>query len=208
MLRTSDTPRRHAGFTLLELLVALSIFALLAAMAYGGLNTVLRERQLTEQQAVRLAQLQRTFLWLSRDLEQAINRPIRDEYGDRQPALLGVEFGRYRLELTRGGWRNPAGRARSGLQRVAYGLRDGELVRVYWNVLDRAQDSEPFETALLDGIDKLELRFLDDKQQWRDTWPVTTTGSQSVNSILIAVEVTLETETEGRIMRLFQVSGV
>lgn len=200
--------RKYAGFTLLELLVALSIFALLAAMAYGGLNIVLRERQATEQQAARLAQLQMTFLWLGRDLEQIVNRSIRDEYGDRQPALRGVEFGRYRLELTRGGWRNPAGRARSNLQRMAYGLQDGELVRTYWNVLDRAQDSQPVETVLLDGVDKLELRFLDDKKQWRDTWPTTTADSESAGDKMpLAIEVSLETEAEGRITRLFRVSA-
>ena len=201
---------KQAGFTLLELLVALGIFALLAAMAYGGLNTVMKAKAVTDKHATRLSQLQMTFLWLGRDIEQTVERSIRDEYGDNQAAVLGVEAGRYQLELTRAGWRNPAGRARSNLQRVAYGLRDGELIRAYWRVLDRAQDSQPLETVLLDGVNKLELRFLDDKNQWTDSWPDNTLGSQSGDTPSApprAVEVTVETEAEGSITRLFRVAS-
>jgi len=198
---------RNAGFTLLELLVALSIFALLAAMAYGGLNTVLKARAATDLQAARLTQLQNTFFWLGRDLTQTVNRPVRDEYGDLQPALMGVEMGDYRLALTRGGWLNPADRPRGGLQRVAYGLRDDQLLRVYWNVLDRAQDSPPQESVLLDGVERLELRYLDAQKQWSDAWPNAAAGAAPNTAPPRAVEVTIETKAEGRITRLFGVAG-
>lgn len=194
------------GFTLLELLVALSIFAVLAAMAYGGLNTVMTARQTTDAQAARLSQLQKTYFWLLRDIEQAMDRPIRDEYGENQPAMVGVDLGEYRLELTRNGWRNPASRVRSNLQRVAYGLRDEQLLRSYWNVLDRAQDSKPMESVLLDQVKSLELRYLDSKQQWHDNWPDTLSGNAS-EALPRAVEVSIETDMEGRISWLFRVAG-
>lgn len=199
---------RQAGFTLLELLVALAIFALLAAMAYGGLNNVMQVRDASERHAARLAQLQKAFLWLGRDLEQASERSIRDEFGEVQAALLANEVGRYQLELTRAGWRNPAGRTRSHLQRVAYGVRDGQLIRAYWNVLDRAQDSQPLESVLLEGVDKLVLRFLDLNQQWRTTWPAIALDGEATQGPPQLVEVILETEAEGRIRRLFRVPGV
>ncbi len=198
---------RQAGFTLLELLVALGIFALLAAMSYSGLNSVMTAKAVTTQHAERLSQLQMAFLWLGRDIEQAANRSIRNEYAEVRPAMLGVETGRYQLELTRTGWRNPAGRTRSNLQRVAYGLRDGNLLRVYWNVLDRAQDTEPLESVLLEGVDKLELRFLNDKNTWQNSWPSSQLGGKASVTPPRAVEVTLETESEGRITRLFRVPG-
>ena len=205
----SQSPyRQAAGFTLLELLVALSIFGLLAAMAYGGLNSVMTARQGTEQHADRLTRLQMSFLWLGRDIEQAIDRSIRDEYGEAQAAIQSVEYGRYQLELTRAGWNNPAGRVRSNLQRVAYGVKDGELIRSYWPVLDRAQDSQPFESVLLDGVQRLELRFLDATNQWHDVWPDTVNIGQPTSGQPIAVEVTLETEAEGRMTRLFRVPSL
>jgi general secretion pathway protein J len=145
------------------------------------------------------------FLWLGRDIEQAVDRSIRDEYAEVQNAMLGVETGRYQLELTRTGWRNPAGRTRSNLQRVAYGLREGKLLRVYWNVLDRAQDSQPLESVLLEGVEKLELRFLNDKDKWQDSWPGGELGQPPSETPPHAVEVTLETKAEGRITRLFRV---
>ncbi len=195
------------GFTLLELLVALSIFALLSAMAYGGLNTVMRSQQITTEQAERLTQLQKTFFWLDRDITQAIDRKIRDEFGDEQAAMVGISIGERRLELTRNGWRNPVGRQRSNLQRVAWGVRDEKLVRLYWSVLDRAQDSKPLETTMLDDVEKLELRFLDDKQKWHDVWPALSRGEASRVALPLAVEVTLETGREGRIRRVFEVAG-
>lgn len=204
---------RQSGFTLLELLVAMGIFALMAAMAYGGLNNIMNENKATNEHEVRLAKLQKTFLWLDRDIEQAVNRPIRDDFGDTQLAMLGVEVGQYQLQLTRAGWRNPAGHARSNLQRVAYGVHDGKLIRYYWNVLDRAQDSKPLEMELLDGVIRMELRFLSDQGNvqgdsgWSDDWPSTALGAQPMSGLPRAVEVTLETEAEGSITRLFEVPG-
>lgn len=202
-----NTIRKQNGFTLLELLVALGIFAVLAAMAYSGLDSVMTARQVTNQHADRLSQLQMAFLWLGRDVEQAVDRSIRNEYGEPRGPMLGVETGRYQLELTRTGWRNPAGRARSNLQRVAYGIRDGALVRAYWNVLDRAQDSEPLESVMLEGVEKLELRFLNTSNGWQDSWPSNQLGGQPSSVPPKAVEVTLETKAEGRITRLFRVPG-
>ncbi|WP_455216988.1 type II secretion system minor pseudopilin GspJ [Kaarinaea lacus] len=202
---------KQFGFTLLELIVTLAIFSLLSVLAYGSLDAVLKGKQATEEHATRLAQLQRTFMWLERDIEQTVNRPIRDEYGDSQLSITGAEVGRYQLELTRAGWRNPAGRARSNLQRVAYSVRDEKLVRAYWNILDRAQDSQPLETELLDGVMRLELRFLslqsNNEQEWSDSWPSYAQGAQPTGEPPQAVEVTVETEAEGRITRLFRVPG-
>jgi general secretion pathway protein J len=203
----SHQDKNQNGFTLLELIVALGIFALLAAMGYSGLNSVMTARQITTQHAERLSQLQMAFLWLGRDIEQAVDRSIRDEYGVVNPAMRGVETGLYQLELTRTGWRNPAGRARSNLQRVAYGLREGKLIRIYWNVLDRAQDSKPLESVLLDGVDKLELRFLTTGNKWQASWPSSQLGGVASTTPPRVVEVTLETAAEGRITRLFRVPG-
>ena len=196
-----NTSRYSRGFTLIELLVALLIFAIFAAIAYGGLDQVLTAKARTTREAERLSDLQTAYTWIARDIEQAVDRPIRDAYGDPAEALIG---GGTSLELTRAGWRNPAGLTRSHLQRVAYTLEDGQLQRRYWRILDRAPDSEAHETMLLEGVQEMELRFLDEQGQWQPAWPVTNADGNVV-SMPRAVEFSLEIEGWGRITRLFRV---
>lgn len=207
--RVPILPNRLLGFTLIELLVALAIFAVIVVMAYGGLNTVLQVHSHLEQQGTQLAQLQIAFTWLERDLEQIIDRPIRDEYGDKQPAIQGTL---HQLELTRAGWRNPAQQPRSTLQRVAYQLEDKILWRSYWQMLDRAQDSRPLKVDLSSNITELKLRYLDSRLQWHEQWPpaavLETPAAESNNQLqptLKAIEVTVTVVRWGQLTRLFRV---
>jgi len=194
---------RPGGFTLLELLVAIAVFAVVAMLAYGGLASVLDAREDTAAAAQRLRALQLTMLMLQRDLDQLAPRGIRDEYGDSKPALHG---GADWIELTRGGWSNPADQARSQLQRVAYALRERTLIRAHWQVLDRAQDSAPLETPLLERVRALRVRFLDANREWQETWPPLAQGETAVADPLpLAVELTVELEQWGGVTRLFRV---
>jgi general secretion pathway protein J len=192
-----------AGFTLLEMLVALAIFALLSVMSYSGLRSVMEQQSVTEQEAVQLGELQKIYLVMQRDFEQAVARAVRDEYGDELPPLMGGDS----LQLTRGGWNNPLGRPRSTLQRVAYAYTDEQLVRYTWVVLDRAQDSLPLEQPLTEKITLMEVRYLDDKGEWKTSWPDTTaaaTGTTPPPPLPQAVEVTLEHKQYGELIWLFR----
>jgi len=192
------------GFTLLELLVALAIFGLLAAMSYGGLQTVLEQQSHTEEAATRLGELQKMYLVMQRDIEQVVPRTVRDEFGDAQLPLVGSEA----LQLTRGGWRNPAGRQRSTLQRVGYAFDDQQLVRYRWSVLDRAQDSEPLEQPLIEDVEGMGLRYLGRNDEWREQWPDTTAvidvDTGELPALPKAIEVSIEHKTFGTLVWLFQ----
>jgi general secretion pathway protein J len=199
--------KNQQGFTLLELLVALAIFAVIAVMAYSGLDTVLTARSQTEQHATQLAHLQKAITWLGRDIEQYIERPIRDQYGDNQLSLQGTNS---QIELTRAGWRNPAQQQRSSLQRVAYHLENQTLSRSYWWVLDRAQDTHPIQINLLNNVVNLQLRYLDKSLRWHEQWPPSDFSTTNTNTLPIipkAIEVTLTVNEWGRITRLFRVTG-
>jgi len=194
-------PGRCRGFTLIELLVALVIFVLLAVMAYGGLSRVLAARDSFERHNDRLADLQMAFMLMSRDIEQAVDRPIRDAFGDALPALQGGGQG---VELTRDGWRNPGGFMRSQLQRVGWQLDGDRLRRLTWAVIDRAPDSEPVRPVMLDKVDSLDFRFLDEQGQWHEQWPPASSNA-SQPDLPQAVEVTLELDDWGEIRRLFRI---
>lgn len=201
---------RQQGLTLLELVVALTVFSILSITAYSGLSSVVNAKQRSEQQAARLADLQKTFMWVMRDIEQAVPRSIRDEYGQEEPALHTNHM-QYPLVLTRTGWSNVTGRARSELQRVAYYTKDEQLIRGYWPALDRATDQGFLEVALLDQVKHVEFRFLDNDAppQWQSKWPLSITAGSAnpVSPLPRAVEVTIEALSWGKVTRLFIVPG-
>jgi general secretion pathway protein J len=198
-------PADCAGFTLLELLVALAIFGLLATMSYSGLRAVLEQQRYTDLAADRLGELQKLYLVMQRDIEQIVPRVIRDEYGEAQQPLVGGDA----LQLTRGGWRNPAGRQRSTLQRVGYAYDEQRLVRYTWSVLDRAQDSEPLQQPLSEDIERLQLRYLDGNDVWKEQWPdalasIDVDPAEQLPALPKAVEVTIEHKAYGTLVWLFQ----
>ncbi|MGE0081748.1 MAG: type II secretion system minor pseudopilin GspJ, partial [Thiohalomonadaceae bacterium] len=202
--------RRQRGFTLLEMLVASAVFAILAAAAYGGLNAVLKARGETERQAARLAELQSAMTMMARDLAQLAPRKVRSEYGDALPAIAGGPRAPLPLELTRAGWRNPAGQPRSTLQRVGYALDQDVLVRHGWRVLDRAQDSAAYPLRVLTRVRHFQVRFLNANREWTEDWPPDTnvqTPATAPTPHPLAVEIRLELEDLGEITRVFRVPG-
>jgi general secretion pathway protein J len=157
------------GFTLLEVLVALSIFAVIGMGTNQLLRTVIDTRDATESRTGQLKDLQRAVGLVNRDLSQITNRPIRNEYGDQIPALQ-IGYGLYDIEFTRLGWRNPTALPRSNVQRVAYKLNEGELERHYWLILDRAEDSEPRVQKILSGVEDVRVQTVNENGDTSDNW--------------------------------------
>lgn len=199
--------RAAAGFTLLEIIVVVLVFSVMAAMAYGGLNSVLRTRAAIEVSMQRTADFQRAFQRLRGDFQNLRDRAARDSYGDAQPPLSISREGE--LELVRGGWRNPAQSGRSSLERVRYRLKDHELHRANWRVLDLPQQSEPSELTLLREVEEVRWRFLDASREWQAQWPNEKVLAASQNNRAsepppLAVELTLVTRDWGELRLLFR----
>lgn len=205
------------GFTLLELLVALALFGVLSLLTYTSLRGMIDARQQVAGQSQSLAELQIALARLGQDLQQARDRSIRDQYGQRRPALLYSALPAAGLEFTRAGRRAYGNRPGAPLQRVRYRLEDRELLRETWPVLDRGPGSQPFGQPILSGVEEFELRFLDQQGQWRNHWPPqplnqragqragqgAEPGAGDEELLPRAVEVWLELEKWGRIRRLF-----
>lgn len=192
---------RQRGFTLLELLVALAIFSVMAAMAYSGLNGLIRNRENLSAVSDRLHDLQLTMDTLRRDLTWIVSRPVRDELGDARPAVAAFP-GRFDLELTRGGWPNPLQQARSHLQRVMYRFENDELVRYGSLVLDGGARSEARRVVLLSGLDAFSVRVMDAAGEWHTGWPV-----DAGTVMPRALRVEIELEDWGVISRIFPVQA-
>ncbi|MBW6520651.1 MAG: type II secretion system minor pseudopilin GspJ [Desulfoarculaceae bacterium] len=197
-------PITDTGFTLLEILVAMAIFAVISVMTFHGLQAILKTREDMDLEGDRLASLQRVMIMMSRDFEQIVARRIRDEYGGQQPALLCQALAEKTVEFSRGGWRNPATLARSSIQRVSYRFIDRSIVRESWPVLDRAVATKPLSQTVLTGVDDFRLRFLDRDEEWQTSWPPEAREASNDQRMLPqAIEVTLDLEDWGTIHRLF-----
>ncbi|MEM1264207.1 MAG: type II secretion system minor pseudopilin GspJ [Pseudomonadota bacterium] len=202
--------RRSAGFTLIEVLIAMSIGAVIAAVSFVTLQTTSETAVGVSEQMARLQAIQRTMQTIQRDFSQLSPRPVREELADRPSPVLAVDGrGEYLVELTRGGWSNPLNMPRPGLMRVAYSLVEEELVRLQWPVLDRTLGTEPQALILLDGVIGIQIRFLPSSGNWVDAWP-NNTGNFDVRSLRLrprAAEIIIETEDYGELRRLIEVTG-
>ncbi|MEM7401651.1 MAG: type II secretion system minor pseudopilin GspJ [Pseudomonadota bacterium] len=201
-MNSSNNSKYHInGFTLIEMMVAVAVFAVLGTLAYGGLNQVLKGQNYLQSSSNQLKDLQLTFRYFEKDINQLVNRAIRNQYQDLQPAFVGDED--TVLSFTHAGWRNPANLARSKLQRVSYELTENTLKRYTWGQLDGAIAEEYFTTDLLEGVESIKLRYLDTSNQWHSTWPPLNNVNNVQAGVPRAMELTIKVEQLEEIKRLF-----
>ncbi|MGB8325947.1 MAG: type II secretion system minor pseudopilin GspJ [Steroidobacteraceae bacterium] len=202
-------PRLLRGFTLIELIVAIFIAAIVFALGYGGVNQALRDRDALSANQARLNALQTAVRVLVQDFSQVAPRPVRDPVGSSSEPVLRTDAAAI-VVFTRMGWANPAGVQRSALQRVRYVLEDHVLRREHWRVLDATLDSQPVRRDLLDRVQAIKLRFMDGAREWRADWPpagVTPGNAAALRTLPLAVEITLDLEDYGTVMRVVEVPG-
>lgn len=209
--------RSGAGFTLIEVLIALAISAFVAAVAYSSLASAMQAVESTRAAAQRTYELNRAWMIISRDLRQFVPRPVRDEFGQVEPAMAGGAAARFALSFTRSSWHNPNGQERSNLQRVNYRVEDGALWRDSYPVLDRAPESLPQQVRLLEGVEVLELVFLGDlaaaeregrgitvdTRGWQASWVADTSAPDLELPPPAALEIRMELEDLGELRRIY-----
>ena len=209
------------GFTLIEVLVAMAITAVVAMVSYSALSAALSSAERLRASTERAQEIGQVMAILSRDIRQVANRPVIDEFGQRMPAVMGGELARDMLTVTRAGWHNSTAAPRGTLQRVHWWIQDETLWRGYFPVLDRTPGTELIETAMLGGVERFEVRFLPslarlevnrddviDRRNWEDSWVADLSQPNQLLSPPAAVEVTLEVSGLGEVTRLYVLPAI
>lgn len=189
---------KNEGFTLLEILIALFIFTILSILMAQGLRTVINANASVQHNAERLRQMQMALLILSRDIEQAIDRPVINASGKEEMAFLGEPK---QFIFTHVGVANSDGlHHQSSLQRTKYYVDQHTLWRATYRALDAAPDTAPHIRQLLPNIDEASFQYLDDAGKFYDQWPVEGGSAQSLPR---AVRLHLSISQWGQINQLY-----
>lgn len=223
-LRQSFPHKAARGFTLVEVMVAMAVFAVIAAGVYRVLSAMVETQDKIVTHSESLRDLQRAMWLLSADMRQLVMRDITEANEDRSPALIADDD--YLLQFTRQGLRNPLLFNRSDLQRVAYSLgpdpaavdEDGRrrrsddsqhLLRHTWSAVDRTDDTVEVVQVLLRDVEEVNITFLDEDGDWKKTWPEKKMDDKAhIRQLPEAIRLTLTTKKYGNIERLFQTGNV
>jgi general secretion pathway protein J len=193
--------KRCKGFTLFEMVIAVSIFALMGVIAFGGLGQMTRTGQAVADANDRLSDLQFAVVYFNREWIQVSPRRIRNQFGDEEP---NIDIDDNVITFTRSGWSNLLGQRRSTLQRVQYLLLDDKFVRRHWRSLDQGIAEQPIQTVLLDNVESMEVEFQDGRGKSIEEWP-RGPGSDSDSGEPILLKFRLELPDMGEITRLLEV---
>lgn len=166
MIRSKEFNLR--GFTLIEVLIALAVFAILSTLTASVMNRAFQSRERINARSEYINRFQSTMVLIQREVQQLVPRGIRSNQNQLSPALIGKP---HYIEFTRGGVMNPSSQEkRSHLKRIAYICSNNELIRRSWNQLDSSNRSQYTEKVLLDNLTSCHFAYLTHTLQVLSEW--------------------------------------
>jgi general secretion pathway protein J len=197
-----------SAFTLVEMLVVVGILGFIGLASFDMASMGVRvKRALIDQEKVMFDSI-RLWQWIERDMEQLVDRTVRDELGEYE---FSLKLDNGKLDFTKAGWINPLGIKRSELQRVSYEYDESEgiLKRTFWRVLDKEQDVETLVQEF-DGVSSFSINLLNTDVEWTDTWPPVNDGTlpgevEKPADMPWVVQINMATEGLGLVSRMFAV---
>ncbi|MEG3765541.1 type II secretion system minor pseudopilin GspJ [Alteromonas sp. 14N.309.X.WAT.G.H12] len=210
---------KQQGFTLVEVLIAIAIFAFIGVASTAVLTTVLDSDKLSSSRFDKLQRLQRAVTIIERDIEQAVPRAVRIDGEASETVMRGGDpddSDGLAIAFVRSGWQNPQLMLpRSTLQSVAYRIRDGKLERLYTNYVDSVSGTEPKVRELLDNISEFKVQFIVDLDEDEETSNTLSSNSDGMDwrdtfvgsTLPKAVAFEFVSKDFGKIRREFTISG-
>ncbi len=196
---------KTAGFTLLEVLLALMIFSSLSMAANQVFSNVLRSDAQMKDVGAALKDLQKTIIVLDSDFRQILARQYRNSGINADEKLIEIEENLLDSEaqgirFVRGGWINPQQLfPRSEIVKVGYRIRDEKLERIRWLYPDDSPSMEPAEMTVMQGIEDIEFEVLKGSS-WTKEW-------NSALEMPKGLRVRLETKHYGTLTRVYLLPG-
>lgn len=162
----SHQHRESAGFTIIEVMVALFVFGLLASAALALLTVSVDSENVARVKSDEQAVLRRITTVLRQDMAHSLPRPSRDERGNITPAFYAGD--EVLLGFVRGGVQLLGEAGGSDVQRIEYRLSAGQLSRFVYSHIDGT--SEGRETVLFTDVERVAMRYRLDTGVWQDAW--------------------------------------
>ncbi len=161
--------KRQKGMTLLEVLIAMTLMVVIAAIAFASLNGLIDAKNHTDIVANNLRQELLTSQQLNKDFHAMIDREVKDSLGSVKVSILG----RYSsIEFSRNGHSNPLKQNRSELQRVQWFLKDQQLVRASMDQIDPGPSNQWRFRTYMDDVDELNINYVNRAGQQSRSWPI------------------------------------
>lgn len=198
----------QSAFTLVEMLVVVGILGFIGIASFDMASMGVRvKRALVDQEKVMFDSI-RLWQWIERDMEQLVDRTVRDELGEYE---FSLKLDENELNFTKAGWINPLGINRSELQRVRYQYDEDEalLKRTFWRVLDKEQDVVSVVQEF-EGVSSFSINIMDTEVEWTDSWPPVSDGTlpgeeESVVDMPWVIQINMATKGLGLVSRMFAV---
>ena len=195
---------KQKGFTLLEVLISISIFAIISLASFNIFDTVIKSEEKSTARISQMNEIQRAFMLMERDFLQIAKRTMRLEGDDPLDGFIHTDASdsddsSQSIGFVRSGWTNPGLLLpRSDMQSVAYQLNNNTLERIHFNFVDASLSELPKKRKLISGVNKVSFEFYDGKN-WENNY--------DGNDLPLAISIELDTEQFGIITRKFLVAG-
>lgn len=196
------------GFTLIEVIVALSIFAILSVVGYKGLNSLIQAKERVVAEDRKWQQLILFFDRVGLDVRQSVNRPIRARDGSLEPAFVGrASFvGEYGAQLvfSRFGDQEQSGFLMD-TRRIAYRLHDGAIELLIWPSLDAAPQAKPEVFVVLPYVAQMSIDYFSQDGRLLNAWPEKLVVSNTQSFAPSALKISIKLNSGEVVTRIFAI---